>query len=125
MSACSAISRRNGRNYAAGVIAEDIIANIYTEQGYILRHTRWRSVGGELDLVITDGEQLIFCEVKQSKTLDQALQRVTPTKQRRIFNTAQAYMAKEGFNQLTDIRFDVCVVDGQGQTHIMENALMC
>ncbi|MEM6307684.1 MAG: YraN family protein [Pseudomonadota bacterium] len=112
------------RNYLAGIAAEQSVAQTYRNGGCTIQHIRWCAMGGELDIVAHDNGQLVFCEVKHSKTFDQAAQYVSPAKQQRIMQTAQAYLAKEGYNQNTDIRFDVALVDGQGQTHLIKNAFM-
>lgn len=113
---------RNARNYQAGLAAEATVAANYTNAGYGIRNTRWCAKGGELDLVLQGANAIVFCEVKQSTTHDAALERVTPAKQRRLYRTADAYLAAHGFDQLTDVRFDLGLVDATGRVQIMENA---
>ncbi|MGV6840021.1 MAG: YraN family protein [Planktomarina sp.] len=114
---------QNKVNYQNGLAAEAIVAQTYLENGAAVQDTRWRATCGEIDLILRDGLALVFCEVKAAKTVDSGLARVTPAKQRRIMRTAQAYMAKKGYDQMTDIRFDVAVVPNGGAPYILENAL--
>ncbi len=111
-------------NYLSGLVAEDRVAQVYLGKGYTLRHTRWRAVGGELDLVLFHRGTLIFCEVKQARTFDAASERVTGLKQHRLMRTAQAYLAKHELDQSTDMRFDVALVDQTGAIDIFENAFI-
>jgi len=110
-------------NEQPGWAPEAIVAQTYLENGAAIHDTRWRATCGEIDLILQDGPALVFCEVKAAKTIDSGLARVTPAKQRRIIKTAEAYMAKKGYDQLTDVRFDVAVVPNGGAPYILENAI--
>jgi len=61
--------------YHAGDVAEDIVASDYICRNYQLAARRWRGKGGEIDLVMRDGDQVIFVEVKKSKTFAAAARR--------------------------------------------------
>ncbi|MGB1234277.1 MAG: YraN family protein, partial [Planktomarina sp.] len=106
----------------AGLAAEATVAASYTNAGYGIRNTRWCTKEGEIDLVLQDDDAIVFCEVKQSKTHDTAMERITPAKQRRLYRTAEAYLAAHGFDQQTNVRFDVGLVDAVGRVQIVENA---
>ncbi len=65
---------------------EDIAERWYVDRGYQVVARNWRCNSGELDLVLTDQTQLIFCEVK-TRTTDQygsGFEAVTADKQRRV-----------------------------------------
>ncbi|MFA5580990.1 MAG: YraN family protein [Paracoccaceae bacterium] len=112
-----------GQNaHLAGLCAEQCVADDYARRGYALRERRWRGPGGEIDLVLDDGEGLVFVEVKKSKSFARAVERITARQIARISASATAYLADMPRGLLTDIRFDVALVDGTGALEIMENA---
>ena len=47
-----------------GRLSEYIIRLCYQSRGYQLRDSNWQIRGGELDLVLTRGEQIVFVEVR-------------------------------------------------------------
>ena len=80
-------------------------------KGYVVLARNYRIKTGEIDLVVKDGEYIVFVEVKFRSSLGYGYPReaVGSTKQKRIMNTAMHYLHK---NKLTncDIRFDVVEV---------------
>ena len=78
------------KRYDAGIQGEQEAENALTRQGMTLRTRRYRAEDGEIDLVMQDGETIVFVEVKarpQSRA-GQGMLAVTPAKQRRICHTA-------------------------------------
>lgn len=110
-------------NYLAGHAAEEVVARHYQERGLQLAEQRWRGKAGEIDLIFRDGAVLVFVEVKKSKTFDAAAARLQPKQVQRLMKAAEEFAGGEPAGLLTDMRFDVALVDGQGQVHILENAL--
>jgi len=108
--------------YHAGLAAEGRIAQDYERRGYTVACTRWRGKAGEIDLVIRDGNGLIFVEVKQSRSFARAADRISARQMQRIYRSAEEYLAGEPAGSLTDVRFDVALMDGQGDVRIIENA---
>jgi putative endonuclease len=111
-------------NYHAGLAAEAIVAANYAQRGRQVSHERWRGKGGEIDLIIRDGDALVFVEVKKSKTHDQALRRVSRHQMDRLCAAASEFVANEPRGLLTEMRFDVATVDQSGTVQILENAFM-
>ncbi|MHB0774348.1 YraN family protein [Halomonas sp. WWR20] len=68
--------------------------------------------GGELDLIMRDGEQLVFIEVRHrtSTRYGHPLETVTAAKQRRIILAARFYLQRNGLS--CSCRFDVVGVTG-------------
>ena len=60
-------------SYHAGRAAELQVAQDYRRRGFALAHERWRGKAGEIDLILRDGDGIIFVEVKKSKSHDSAL----------------------------------------------------
>lgn len=62
-------------------------------RGYSCLAQQWRCPHGELDLVMRQGEHLVFVEVKVRRGgLVEAEQAVTPAQQRRLLATAQTFL---------------------------------
>jgi len=111
-------------NYLAGLGAEDIVARNYEDRGFRIVQTRFRGRRGEIDLVVQEGQTTVFVEVKQSRSHSSAALRVIDSKVQRLWTTAEEYLARFSLSLLTDMRFDVALVDEQGRVKIHENALM-
>ncbi|MGB3244766.1 MAG: YraN family protein [Sulfitobacter sp.] len=108
--------------FEAGQAAEYRIAQDYEQRGFPVAHRRWRGKGGEIDLILRNGNGLIFVEVKQSRDFARAAESLSARQMQRIYLSAEEYLAREPAGSLTEVRFDVALVDGQGQTRIIENA---
>lgn len=108
--------------YHAGFAAEDIVAGDYARRGRPVVQRRWRGEGGEIDLIAREGNCVVFVEVKHSKTFERAVQRLGRRQMDRICASAASFLATEPRGQLTDVRFDLALVDGQGALRIIENA---
>lgn len=113
---------RGKTSYLSGLAAEDSVARRYGETGHAVAARRWRGRGGEIDLVVRKGAELIFVEVKHSKTFARAAERVSPRQMARIYTAASEFLAGEPAGQDTPSRFDVALVDGMGRIDILENA---
>ena len=108
--------------YHAGLSAEDCISTDYERRGFPVVQRRWRGKSGEIDLIVRDGAALIFVEVKQSATFDRAALRVSDRQMQRLYAAGEEFLAGEPLGALTDVRFDVALVNGQGEVRIIENA---
>lgn len=110
------------RSYQAGLVAEDQVAQFYARSGRAVCARRWRGSAGEIDLIARDGANVIFIEVKQSKTHAMAAEHLTPRQMARIYNTASEFLAGEPNGQMTDVRIDLAMVDATGRIEVLENA---
>jgi putative endonuclease len=108
-------------SYFAGLAAEDSVAALYENHGYQLRAKRWRCEAGEIDLIVQQDACLVFVEVKKSRSLAQAAQRLSQAQQRRIMKAASTFLADQPNGQDTDCRFDVALVSGRGTIQILDN----
>lgn len=96
-----------------GAQIERLAANWLTRRGLQLVASNHHVKGGELDLVMRDGETLVFVEVKHrtDSRHGHPLEFVTATKQRRLVRAAHFYLQR---NRLScPCRFDVVAVTGQ------------
>lgn len=108
-------------SYLAGMAAEEAVASDYARRGHAVAARRWRGSGGELDLVFRDGDGLIVVEVKQARDFARAAARLSRAQLDRIYGAVSEYVAGEPRGQLTEVRFDLALVDGTGRVQIMEN----
>jgi putative endonuclease len=108
--------------YHAGLSAEQRIAQDYERRGFVVARRRWRGAGGEIDLITRNSDGLVFIEVKQSRTIARAAERLNRRQMGRICASAEQFMAGEPDGQLTNVRFDVALVDQAGKFEIIENA---
>lgn len=122
MTAVQTRHHRGRTAFHAGMAAENRIAQDYERRGFAVARRRWRGQGGEIDLIIQDGNALIFVEVKQSRCLAQAAESLSARQMQRIYRSAEEYLGTQPRGSLTEVRFDVALVDGQGDTQIIENA---
>ncbi len=111
------------RSFLAGQAAEDVVLRHYEALGLVLAKARWRGKSGEVDLILRDGDELVFVEVKHSRSFDSAAARLLPPQVKRLMRAAEEFAGGEPKGLLTEMRFDVALVNGQGEVHILENAL--
>ena len=73
----------------------------------------FRCKSGEIDLVMQDGEALVFVEVRQRSDarFGGAAASVTAAKQARLVRAAQVYLQRHRFPP--PCRFDVIAIDGE------------
>lgn len=97
---------------ARGARIERLAAEWLATKGLRLIASNQQFKGGELDLVMSDGETLVFVEVRHRADTRHGhpLETVTATKQRRLVHAARFYLAR---NRLScPCRFDVLAVTG-------------
>ncbi|SMX38964.1 YraN family protein [Maliponia aquimaris] len=109
--------------YLSGMAAEDRVERDYARRGYPAIARRWRGQAGEVDLVLRDGDGLVFVEVKQSRSFARAVERLTARQVARLVQAAEEFVGTQPRGSLTEVRFDVALVDGTGQLRVIENAL--
>lgn len=110
-------------SYHAGLAAEDYVARLYSSKGCPILAQRWRGGGGEIDVIVQDGDETVFIEVKKSKTHAAAAHRVSERQIQRLFDCAGEYMGTLPNGLNSSVRFDVALVDAIGRIDILENAL--
>lgn len=124
-----AATDRSGRRIARGIAAcasghsaEARVADRYCDRGCTILERCWRSPAGEIDLILRDGDQVVFVEVKKAETHDIAAHRLSRRQMDRICMAALLYAERLPAGSLTDIRFDAGLVDAAGRVEILENA---
>ena len=109
--------------HRAGLAAEAQVAADYARRGMATAALRWRGCAGEIDLVARSGAEVIFVEVKKSRSFAAAAARVSPRQIRRLLAAAGEFLDGEPLGSLTPMRFDVALVDVHGRIEVLENAL--
>lgn len=120
----TAAARHAGaRSHHAGQAAEGSAARHYLQRGLQPVARRWRGVAGEIDLILRDGSELVFVEVKQSRSFAQAAVRLGPRQVARLLQAAAEFLAGQPSGLDTAMRFDVALVNAMGEVEVLENAL--
>jgi putative endonuclease len=96
---------------AVGAYGERVAVAHLVEQGMVVLDRNWRSRTGEIDIVLRDGPDLVFCEVKTRRTdrFGSPAEAVTTAKVRRLRRLAAEWLAQAGLRVPT-VRFDVVSV---------------
>ena len=98
-----------------GDAAEEVALEFLREQGLELLARNVASRVGEIDLLMRDGSEWVFVEVRSRARpgYGGAAASVTPAKQRRIRLQAQLMLQRQfGGGSWPACRFDVCALDG-------------
>lgn len=106
-----------------GIDGEAAVAAWYEARGYELLARNWRCKEGEIDLVLSSGQALIFCEVKarSSNRFGSPFEAVTVAKQRRLRMLSMMWLAANRQSSWPNVRFDVAAVMGSEIT-VIQNA---
>lgn len=102
--------------------AEDRAAAVLARHGLRLVTRNYRTRAGEIDLVMRDGDQLVFVEVRRrSHTgFGGALASIDARKQHRLALAASHYLTRHGWSG--PCRFDVVGFDGSGEAQWVRDA---
>jgi len=113
-----------------GRAGEEAALAHYRSAGYRLVARNWRCPLGELDLVLSRGRVLVFCEVKtrRGSALGAPHEAVAWKKQRKLRVLAEAFLSalKVPPQDVPDVRFDVASVTpvpkGGASVYVFEGA---
>lgn len=110
----SADFREQPHTRAQGRVGEDDAVRWLAAHGYEIVERNVVNHGGEIDVVAKDGDTLCFIEIKarDGKLYGDAIEGVTPSKQRRLSRAAALYVANKALHRLP-CRFDVLGLDWQ------------
>lgn len=109
-------------SYQKGVWAESLASLYLLSRGYKTVHKRYKAKGGEVDLIVCKGRQLVFVEVKARGDYRDAMEAVTPRSRLRIEAAALHFLSVNPDYVDYDMRFDIVgVIDGF-RIHHLDNA---
>lgn len=114
-------SRRSGKQ-EQGAQWEQLALDYLRQRGLRLVEANFQCKGGEIDLIMQDGEALVFVEVRQraDRFHGGAAASITPAKIRRLIVAAQVYLLR--YRRQPACRFDVVAIDG-GQFEWLRNVI--
>ncbi|WP_058534233.1 YraN family protein [Legionella saoudiensis] len=103
------------RTQEKGRIAEEQAINYLTVQGLKLVAQNYYCKLGEIDLIMRDGEHLVFVEVRSrvSANFGGGLASITYAKRQKILKSAMHYVMVHKISNKFALRFDVISIDGK------------
>ncbi|QLF92745.1 YraN family protein [Pseudomonas sp. ABC1] len=116
----------NGRQDSGRAAEAHALAFLNT-QGLRLLARNWSCRLGEIDLIMLDGDTLVFVEVRYRKhsAWGGALESVDTRKRQKLIRTAQLFLQKEKRWSNHPCRFDVIAMGSQQETNWLRNAFDC
>lgn len=101
-----------------GKKAEDLAAAFLETKGFVLVERNFGCKVGEIDLVMRDGDEVVFVEVRAraSKDFGGAAASVDAAKRRKVVRAARVWILARGWEG--PCRFDVVAVEGGTLEHI-------
>ncbi len=102
---------------AVGAHGERLAEQHLTAQGLVVLARNWRCADGEIDLILRDGADVVFCEVKTRRgtRFGTPAEAIGPDKVRRLRALAARWLSRSSIRP-REVRFDVVAVvqDGPG-----------
>lgn len=94
---------------SVGAQAEDEALRYLQQQGLSLIERNYDIKGGEIDLIMQDGEYTVFVEVKfrQSENYGETIDLVPQWKQRRLIRAATSFLVSKNLYNTAYGRFDI------------------
>ena len=91
---------------------ENLAARYLTNHGLTLLSRNWRCRDGELDVIATDGDTPVVCEVKTRSTDDygEPIEYVTPVKIQRIKRATREWLRRYRRGWPDVVRFDILAI---------------
>jgi putative endonuclease len=105
-----------------GARAELAAAQYLQRHGLKLVESNYRCRFGEIDLILRDGETLVFAEVRQrsNSNFGGAAASIDTRKQQRLILTAQHYLTS--ISRIPPCRFDAVLLDAAENIEWVKNA---
>jgi putative endonuclease len=105
-----------------GKFAENLAEKLLASRGLRILQRNYRCRMGEIDLIVQDGDSVVFVEVRSRSRRDygSAAESITLTKQRRIIAAARHFLAT--LPRIPACRFDVVTLDESGESEWIKSA---
>jgi putative endonuclease len=103
---------------------ERLAESFLAAKGFTLIERNFFCKAGEIDLIMKEGEYLVFIEVRyrENKEFGGALASITPSKQKKLRRSAEYYLIKHFNNSPPPCRFDVVGIEGNNEIEWVKNA---
>ncbi len=113
-------------SYHSGHFAEFIALIFLRLHGYKKVATNYvtgkGTRAGEIDLIVSKNNALVFVEVKKRQDINIAAYSILPKQQQRIRRAAESFIATHKIYQNSDIRFDVILFSNTWKIKHLKNA---
>lgn len=115
-------SKSGKTSYQRGRWAEQAALEYLLDKNLKLLERNFRSVFGEIDLIMQDNNIILFIEVRyrSSNHFHSAIESINQKKCERIIITSNQYLGKDRAASLMDCRYDVVVLSGSQETPTIE-----
>ena len=114
-------SGQGSKNKELGRRGEEAAANFLERNGFVILERNWTCFAGEADIIASDGDVLIFVEVKTRRGIHKGFpsEAVNQKKRERYERIALAYVQDNFYGEIS-VRFDVIsiVVMDSGQAMV-------
>lgn len=105
-----------------GRVAETIATWYLRAKLFSIRHQRYKTPGGEIDIIATRGELTVFVEVKARKSPKAKAEALASVNQRRIVRAAEFFLARNPQMTEKTLRFDVIFLAPLRWPHHLQGA---
>jgi putative endonuclease len=121
------LTTAGGDRTEAGRGAESAACDYLLGRGLVLLERNFRVAGGEIDLIMSDGDVIVFVEVRarRSGEVMHPAESIDRRKQRRLLHTATRWLQQRGLLHTASARFDVVCILGDlpgGRIEWLRNA---
>jgi putative endonuclease len=104
-------SARGGRAHRTGLRSESLAVWFLRCKGYRILKRRYRTPGGEIDIVARRGGVLVFIEVKaRDAGIEMAAAAITDKGMIRMQRAAEYFVLKQEISSAQDLRLDVILI---------------
>lgn len=105
-----------------GNLSEFLARTLFFLKGYRILEKNYvtgrGTTAGEIDFIAKRGKTIVFVEVKERKTMENAFCAISSLQQKRIINAAKLYLARHPQFLSYDVRFDAVFVSKCKIKHI-------
>ncbi len=104
---------KKNKHLDLGVKSEQQACEYLLKRSLTLIEKNYNTRYGEIDLVMKEGDELVFVEVRSryKNNYADAIESITPSKQKKLRFTAEHYLNKHYQNHPPTCRFDVVAID--------------
>lgn len=107
---------KKDNDYALGKLGEDIACAYLVRKGYTIVARNEKNLMGEIDIIATKDDVLVFVEVKARESTEFGLpqEAITPQKQYKIQKTATYYLKRKKLLDKVACRYDCVAIIAKG-----------
>ena len=118
------VSRWKSNNYAQGLLGEKVALSFLENLGYKLIEKRFKTKKGEVDLVMRDGDTIVFIEVKKRISMFDSLTALAKKQMKRIIRAAHLFLQNAELLNKCNFRFDLVGLSNFGEVNHIKNITM-